>query len=212
MERNRGRLVTFEGGEGTGKTTQLERLATFLEARGVSVVRTREPGGTQGAEAIRALLLDGAADRWSARSELLLFAAARQDHLEKVIEPALAAGSWVLCDRYLDSTRVYQGIAGELGLAFVDHLQSTVLGFRLPDLTVLLDLPVEHGLARRSRDGRATRFEQKGTSFHERVREGFLELARREPERFLLVDADRAVDAVAAEIARTVAARFGLPP
>ncbi len=211
MQPNRGSFVTLEGGEGAGKTTQLERLAQFLQARGLSVVRTREPGGTEGAEAIRALLLEGARERWSVRSELLLLAAARQDHLEKVIEPALAAGAWVLCDRYLDSTRVYQGIAGGLGLAFVDRLQEEMLGFRLPDLTVLLDLPAARGLARRYQSGHTTRFERKEADFHERVRTGFLALARREPERFLVIDADREIEAVAQDIARAVALRFGLP-
>ncbi|MCS6780838.1 MAG: dTMP kinase [Geminicoccaceae bacterium] len=205
-----GRLLTLEGGEGAGKSTQLARLAAFLEGRGIAVERTREPGGTEGAEAIRALLLEGGAERWSPACELLLVCAARRDHLEKRIEPALAAGRWVLCDRYLDSTRVYQGIAGGLGLELVDRLQQELLGFRLPDLTILLDLPVEQGLARRHGQGGASRFERKGTSFHEKVRAGFLELARAEPDRFLLIDAARPVELVAAEIAAKVAARFGL--
>lgn len=210
MGGERGRFLTFEGGEGAGKSTQLLRLAAFLEARGIAVVRTREPGGTEGAEAIRALLLEGGAERWSPICELLLVCAARRDHLDKTIEPALADGRWVLCDRYLDSTRVYQGIAGGLGLALVDRLQIELLGFPLPDLTILFDVPVEVGLARRHGQGGASRFERKGDTFHETVRSGFLELARAEPDRFLLVDAARPADVVAGEIEGAVAARFGL--
>lgn len=206
------RFVTFEGGEGAGKSTQIARAAAALEARGLRVRVTREPGGTEGAEAIRRLLLDGPAERWTATAELLLVAAARAEHLARVIEPALATGSWVLCDRYLDSTRVYQGLAGGLGLALVDRLQGEVLGFRLPDLTLVLDVPVETGLARRRDQGGATRFERKAREFHERVREGFRTLAAAEPDRILLVDADRPVDAVAAEIEAVLVARLGLDP
>ncbi len=207
-----GRFVTFEGGEGAGKSTQIARAAVALEARGLRVRVTREPGGTEGAEAIRRLLLEGAAERWTATTELLLVAAARAEHLARVIEPALAAGSWVLCDRYLDSTRVYQGLAGGLGLALVDRLQGELLGFRLPDLTLVLDVPVETGLARRQDIGGASRFERKGRAFHERVREGFRTLAAAEPRRIVLVDADRPVEAVAAEIEALLVARLGLDP
>lgn len=207
-----GRLVTFEGGEGAGKTTQIARAAARLEARGLRVLRTREPGGTEGAEAIRALLLGGEAQRWTPMGELLLVAAARAEHLERVIEPALAAGSWVLCDRYLDSTRVYQGIAGGLGLDRVDRLQREVLGFRAPDLTIVLDLPAAVGLARRRAAGEASRFERKGAAFHERVREGFRALAAAEPGRIALVDADRPAEAVEAAVWAVLAARLGLEP
>lgn len=206
------RFVTFEGGEGAGKSTQIARAAAALEARGLRVCLTREPGGTEGAEAIRHLLLEGPAERWTATAELLLVAAARAEHLARVIEPTLAAGSWVLCDRYLDSTRVYQGLAGGLGLALVDRLQGELLGFRLPDLTLVLDVPVETGLARRRDHGGATRFERKGRDFHERVREGFRTLAAAEPGRIVLVDAERPVEAVAAEIEALLVARLGLDP
>ena len=205
-----GRFVTFEGGEGTGKSTQIARLATRLGAAGLPVLRTREPGGTEEAEAIRRLLLEGRAERWTPTAELLLVAAARAEHLARVIEPALEAGVWVLCDRYLDSTRVYQGLAGGVGLDRVDRLQREVLGFRLPDLTIVLDLPVEVGLARRRAEGTASRFERKGRAFHERVREGFRRLAAAEPERIVLVDADRSVEEVEAAIVALVRARFGV--
>lgn len=205
-----GRFVTFEGGEGAGKTTQSARAAAWLAARGLTVLRTREPGGTEGAEAIRRLLLEGGAQRWTPLGELLLVAAARAEHLARVIEPALEAGSWVLCDRYLDSTRVYQGLAGGLGLGLVDRLQGEVLGFRTPDLTLVLDLPVEQGLARRRAAGAASRFERKGPEFHARVREGFRTLASAEPARLVLVDASRSEEEVAREIQGLLAARLGL--
>ncbi len=207
-----GRFLTFEGGEGAGKSTQIAHLAAWLEGRGLRVLRTREPGGTEGAEAIRRLLLDGQVERWTPLAELLLVSAARAEHLTRVIEPALAAGSWVLCDRYLDSTRVYQGLAGGLGLERVDRLQREVAGFRLPDLTLVLDLPAPVGLARRRAAGATSRFERKGEAFHERVREGFRTLAAAEPERLVLVDAERPVEEVAARIREVVAARFGLRP
>jgi dTMP kinase len=205
-----GRFVTFEGGEGAGKSTQIARLATRLGAVGLPVLRTREPGGTEEAEAIRRLLLEGRAERWTPTAELLLVAAARAEHLARVIEPALEAGVWVLCDRYLDSTRVYQGLAGGVGLERVDRLQGELLRFRLPDLTILLDLPVEVGLARRGAAGAASRFERKGRAFHEQVREGFRRLAAAEPERIVLVDADRSAEEVEAAIVALVRARFGV--
>lgn len=207
-----GRFVTFEGGEGAGKTTQIARAAAWLAGRGLSVLQTREPGGTEGAEAIRRLLLEGEPGRWTGRGELLLVLAARVEHLDRVIEPALAAGSWVLCDRYLDSTRVYQGMAGGLGLEFVDRLQQDVLGLRLPDLTLVLDLPVEQGLARRHADGASSRFERKGPAFHARVREGFRTLAAAEPARIALVDASLSPDEVALAIRELLVARLGIEP
>lgn len=208
----RGRFLTFEGGEGAGKSTQIARAAAWLEARGRRVLATREPGGTEGAEAIRRLLLEGGAERWTARSELLLVAAARCEHLTRVIEPALAAGVWVLCDRYLDSTRVYQGLAAGLGLELVDRLQGELLRFRLPDLTILLDLPVAVGLARRGAAGQTSRFERKGVDFHERVRAGFRALAEAEPQRIVLVDAARPVEAVEQAIRELIVGRLGVEP
>lgn len=205
-----GRFLSFEGGEGVGKSTQLKALGERLRALGIDHVVTREPGGTAGAEAIRELLVTGAVERWSVRAELLLMTAARLDHLERLIEPALARGAWVLCDRYVDSTRVYQGLAGGLGLAMVDRLQLDLLALRQPDLTLLLDLPVETGLQRRAAAGQAGRFEAKGQSFHESVRRGFLSLAELEPERIRTVDATGDPTVIAAEIEAILLERFGL--
>jgi dTMP kinase len=184
-----GRFVTFEGGEGAGKSTQLAHLAASLGARGLEVLATREPGGTAGAEAIRGLLVDGPQARWRPLAELYLFLAARAD-----------------------STRVYQGIAGGLGLELVDALQAPLLGQHRPDLTVLLDLPVEVGLARCAARGGSTRFEAKGMDFHQRVRAGFLGLVALEPERFAVVDASGDEATVAGMVWRVAAARLGLEP
>lgn len=207
-------FVTFEGGEGAGKSTQQRLLADRLAAAGVDLVRTREPGGTPGAEAIRGLVLDGASDAWSVGVETLLMTAARLDHVERLLAPALAAGRWVISDRFVDSTRVYQGVAGGLGVERVDALHALFLDSFRPDLTILLDLPVEHGLERRRAAGGATRFEAKGAAFHERVRQGFLELARAEPARFVVVDATRPVERIAEAVRAALLERLGarLPP
>jgi dTMP kinase len=201
----RGRFITFEGGEGAGKTTQLERLASWLEGRGLEVVRTREPGGTPGAEAVRRLLVEGTAERWLPSTELLLVAAARDDHLRRLVLPSLARGAWVLCDRYTDSTFAYQGVAGGLGPERIAALHERVLDAPRPDLTLLLDLPPAAGLARREAAGRTTRFDAMDDAFHERVREGFLQLAASEPDRIALVDASSDPDAVSATIRDLVA-------
>jgi dTMP kinase len=204
-----GRLVTFEGGEGAGKSTQIERLAAALRAAGFDPLVTREPGGTPGAEQIRQLLVEGPPDRWLPLSEALLLLAARHDHVVRRIAPALADGRWVLCDRFMDSTRVYQGVAGAVGEAVIDRLHATVLGDLRPDLTVILDVPVATGLGRQRAAGRQ-RYEQMTKAFHERVREGFLALARAEPGRCVVVDATRPVDGVADEVRELVARRFGV--
>jgi dTMP kinase len=206
----RGRLITFEGGEGAGKSTQISRLAAALRAAGLEVATTREPGGTEGAEAIRRLVTEGAAGRWSPLTETLLFLAARQDHVERLIAPALMRGGYVLCDRFIDSTRVYQGLAGALGLDLVDRLQGVVMGDLRPDLTLLLDLPVEAGLARRRASGEVNRFDRMATGFHRKVRQGFLDLAAREPERILVIDAAPTPAEVGLAIGALVAGRFGL--
>lgn len=206
----RGLLVTLEGGEGAGKSTQLARAASWLAAGAREIVTTREPGGTANGEAVRALLLEGTAERWSPAAEAMLFAAARVDHVRHVIAPALARGAVVLCDRYVDSTRVYQGLVGGLGLAAVDRLHSEILGLPWPDLTILLDLDPAVGLARRAAQGDATRFEAKGSAFHSAVRAGFLDLAREAPDRFVTVDASVAPDAVTAALCAAVATRLGL--
>lgn len=205
-----GRFITVEGGEGAGKSTQVRLLGDALRERGIDLLVTREPGGTEGAEAIRGLIVDGPAERWRPLAELYLFLAAREDHLHRAILPALAAGRWVLCDRFADSSRVYQGLAGELGLDLVDKLQAPLLGSCRPDLTLVLDLPVAAGLARCAARGGAARFEAKGAEYHERVREGFRLLAAREPGRFAVIDAERAEREVAAAIWRTTLARLGL--
>ena len=204
----RGWLITFEGGEGVGKSTQIKAIAATLTRAGVDVVTTREPGGTPGAEAIRSLVTEGSADRWSPLTETLLFLAARQDHVERLIQPALAEGRWVLCDRFIESTRVYQGIAGTLGLELIDRLHRTLFEKIRPDLTLLLDMPVEAGLARRQAAGEGNRFEQKVQDFHHAVRDGFRDLAEGEPERFAVIDAAPSPETVTASIADVVAERL----
>lgn len=193
----RGYFITFEGGEGAGKSTQLGRLAQRLEAAGREVVVTREPGGSPGAEAIRDLLVNGEVDRWSPMAETLLLYAARADHLQRVIRPALARGAVVLCDRFSDSTRAYQGAAGGLGCDLIDELERQVVGQASPDLTFILDLPPGEGLARAmGRGGAEARFEAKGLAFHAALRQAFLAIARAEPDRCKIIDASQPVDLV----------------
>lgn len=191
-----------------GKTTQLARLAARLDAAGHAVVATREPGGTPGAEAIRDLLVRGAAERWHPATELLLLTAARDDHVRRVIRPALGAGRWVLCDRFVDSTRVYQGIASGLGVDLVDRLHALMLEGLQPDLTIVLDLDPALGLARHGGGGE-TRFERKGIEFHQRVREGFRALALAEPRRIALLDASGDPQRVADAVWAVVEERLG---
>ncbi len=171
---------------------------------------TREPGGSPGAERIRELLVNGAADRWSAMTETLLMYAARRDHIERVIAPALKRGAWVLCDRFADSTRAYQGAAGGADPALIAALESMVLGDVRPDLTLILDLPVEVGLVRAGERGAAeSRFESKGAPFHRRLRQSFLDIAKAEPARCLVIDAAKSEDVVQTAIFRAVSLRFG---
>lgn len=202
-----GRFITLEGGEGAGKSTQLQALAKALRAQGVEVVITREPGGSTGAEAIRGLLLSGEADRWNAQAEALLFAAARADHVEKTIRPALAEGRWVLCDRFLDSSRAYQSGASGLPDEDILALHRIGSGGLLPDRTLVLQLPAKEAEARAAaRDaGAPDRFGARDKVFHRRVAEAFARYAAREPERFRVIDAsgtadevtDRLMDAIA---------------
>jgi dTMP kinase len=207
-----GFFITFEGGEGAGKSTQLRRLAERLEASGREIVRTREPGGSPGAEAIRALLVTGEADRWSPTTETLLMYAARRDHIERLIRPALARGAIVLCDRFSDSTRAYQGAGGGAGRGLIAALESEVLDGLRPDLTVVLDLPAEIGLVRAaSRGGGEARFESKGLAFHARLRAGFLAIAASEPQRCAVIDAARDEVTVAAAVWAWVKARLTAP-
>lgn len=197
-------FISFEGIDGSGKTTQLELLAEQLRTEGHQVLLTREPGGSPGAEEIRTLVLQGDPDRWSAETELLLFTAARRDHLERTILPALAAGKIVLCDRFADSTRMYQGLSrGDLRQA-VDTLHALMIGTE-PDLTVLIDINPALGLRRaKSRHGTEERFEDFGESLQARMRQGFLTLAAEQPHRIRVVDGDRSIEDVAQEISNLV--------
>jgi dTMP kinase len=192
-----GRFITLEGGEGAGKSTQLRALAAALRARGLDVIETREPGGSDGAEAIRALLLTGGADRWSPRAEALLFAAARADHIEKTIRPALARGSWVLSDRFLDSSRAYQG-QGELDDADILALHRVGSAGYLPDRTLLLTLPEEEASGRaKARDGDATdRIGGRASDFHRAVADAFARFAREEGDRVRSIDASGPAEVV----------------
>lgn len=204
----RGLFISFEGIDGSGKSTQARLLAEALREAGREVVLTREPGGSAGAEEIRKLLLTGAGDRWSPETEVLLFTAARRDHLERVIAPALARGAVVICDRFADSTRVYQGVGRADLRPLVDGLHAMMIG-QEPDLTVLIDIAPEAGLARAAeRGGGEARFESFGPGLQERLRAGFLALAAEHPARFVVIDGARAIEAVAADIARAVEARL----
>lgn len=211
----RGRFITLEGGEGAGKSTQARRLAAWLGARGIACRLTREPGGSPGAEAIRGLLVTGEPGRWDAVTEALLMNAARRDHVIRTIRPALAEGQWVLCDRFTDSTLAYQGYAGGVPLATLEALIAAAVDDTRPDLTVVLDLSAETGLARtlRGSDGSEARFERKGLTFHTAVRDGFRSIAEADPGRCVVVDAGTLPeDAVAQAIAAAVCDRLGIAP
>ena len=194
------KFLSFEGIDGCGKSTQAKFLVAHFMAKGQEVLRTREPGGSPGAEAIRRLLLIGDTDKWSAETELLLFTAARRDHLEKTIEPALAAGQMVICDRFADSTRVYQGATrGDLR-AKVDQLHAAMIG-REPDLTLIIDVDPKVALARGlARNSGEDRFEDFGLKFQEKLRTGFLKLTQEYPQRCRLVDGNRPTEAVFADV------------
>jgi dTMP kinase len=206
------RFITLEGGEGAGKTTHLQRLGEALRSTGETVVLTREPGGSPGAEQIRALLVGGAVDRWEPMTEALLHYAARRDHVDRTIQPALESGSWVICDRFADSTMAYQGYAQGVPRDQIEALHRVVLGDFSPALTIVLDLPVEEGLIRAHARGGAgeDRYERMGHGFHEKLRAGFLDIAVREPVRCVIIDASRSIDMVAAEIRAAVRERLGV--
>ncbi|HEX4079818.1 MAG TPA: dTMP kinase [Rhizomicrobium sp.] len=205
------RFITLEGGEGAGKSTQAKRLATALEACGLSVCLTREPGGSSGAEQIRALLVEGAPGRWDALTETLLMFAARTDHLAQTIRPALAAGRWVVCDRFTDSTYAYQGAGRGLDDKKIAAIESAVVQSFKPDLTFILDVPVTTGLSRAgARGDHEVRFEHFDEAFHIRLREFFHVLAAREPARCILIDTTAPPDDVAAQIWQAVSTRFAV--
>lgn len=205
------KFIAIEGVDGAGKGVQSRLLRDELQGSGVDVLLTREPGGSVGAEEIRNLLVHGAADRWDAMTELLLIYAARRDHLTKTIWPALKAGRWVISDRFADSSRAFQGIAGGLGLDVIDAVHAQVVGIFAPDLTIVLDLDPEQSLARTvARGGREDRFEKKGLAYQQQVREAFKLLAERSPRTHVLVDAGRSVGEVAHDVLRVVSERFGL--
>lgn len=198
--KNPGRFITLEGGEGAGKSTQIQVVKDYLLTRGNDVVVTREPGGTSEGQEIRNLLVSGDKDKWSPLSETLLILADRAAHLERIIRPALAEGKYVVCDRFFDSTKAYQGVAGGLGLDVIHNLQQPVLGTTLPDFTLLLDIDPEKGLRRAQERGGELRFESKTLAYHRTLRNAFLDFAAQEPDRIFVIDADRDVEAVSADI------------
>jgi dTMP kinase len=202
-----GLFVTFEGGEGTGKSTQIRLLADRLRRRGIDVLVTREPGGSPGAEAVRHVILSGAAEEYGTRMEAVLFAAARNDHVEEVIRPALSSGAVVLCDRFMDSSRVYQGITGNLEPAFVQNLERVAVNGVIPDCTIVLDVPAAEGLRRAQLRAGGTamaeepdRFEKEALDTHEKRREAFLDIAEADPLRCRIVDATGTVEDIAEKV------------
>jgi dTMP kinase len=207
----RGRFISFEGGEGSGKSTQIKKLAERLEAAKLRAILTREPGGSPGAEVIRHLLLSGMGKLLGAEAETLLFAAARDDHVRTVIQPALAQGTWVLCDRFSDSTRAYQGKVGHVLPGILNAMERVTIGDLKPDLTIVLDVPVEVGLKRAAaRRGGAPpdRFESEDLKFHQDLRDAYREIARAEPARCVLIDASGDANAVATSVWTALRDRF----
>jgi dTMP kinase len=204
-------FITFEGGEGAGKSTQARRLAAALQSCGIAICATREPGGSAGAEQIRALLVEGDPGRWDALTETLLMFAARVDHLAETIRPAMTAGRWVICDRFTDSTYAYQGAGRGLDPETIAAIESAAVKSFRPDLTFILDVPVETGLSRAGARGvHETRFEHFDVAFHGRLRDFFHALAAREPDRCVLLDSTAPPDEVAAQIWQNVSLRFGV--
>jgi dTMP kinase len=223
-DKRRGRFITFEGGEGAGKSTQIELLADRLQDRGFAVVVTREPGGSPSAEDIRKLLVSGSIWRWDPLTELLLHNAARREHVRNLIKPAINRGRWLLCDRFVDSTMAYQGYGHGLGRKVVQDIHSIIADGLMPDLTIILDLPTEVGLERakarntalnaQAQTGetrREDRYERMAKPFHRRLRRGFLDIAKRDPKRCRVIDANRDIESVAADVWTAVAKRFKLP-
>ena len=204
-----GRFISVEGGDGAGKSTQIQRLAETLREQGCNVVVTREPGGSPGAEAIRDLLVKGSADRWSPMTEALLMFAARRDHLEKTILPALKGNAVVISDRYVDSSIAYQGYAGGLGAETIAALGLVAIDGHLPDLTLIIDVSAQEGLARAQTQNGEGRFEDKGDDYQARVRAAFLEIAAAAPERCIVIDGNGDIDMVHERVIDAVARHFG---
>lgn len=206
----RGRFITFEGGEGAGKSAQARRLVARLAALGLELVATREPGGTPHAELLREIILSGALRAEGPAAEAIAFTAARIDHIDVLIRPALARGAWVVCDRFVDSTRAYQGAAGRLDSAFIDRLERIAVGEVKPDLTLILDIAPEHGLARAAaRSGWFDRFESEGLEFHAALRRAYLAIAEAAPGRCVVIGAAADEEAVANAIWAAVRSRLG---
>ena len=211
QRQSRGRFITLEGGEGTGKSTQIRHLVERLQALGHQAIKSREPGGSEGAERIRSLILAAGQSRFDALTETLLFFAARNDHLEHVIRPELLKGTWVICDRFSDSTRVYQGCMGTISQATLDSLEALVIAETAPDLTLILDLPAELGLERavaRRGEIAADGFEAENIEFHQGLRQCYLDLAQRYPERCIVIDALGSETDVAERIWTVISDRF----
>lgn len=207
----RGRFITFEGGEGSGKSTHAKVLAEHLKSLGIDLIHTREPGGSPGAEVIRHIILSGIAKPLGAETEAVLFAAARDDHVRTVIRPALVEGKWVICDRFIDSTRAYQGILGKVDMKLIRGLERVTVGAAMPDLTFILDVPATVGLARaktRRGEGKADRFEGESLEFHEELRRAFRTLATEEPRRIHIIDGRPPRDVVAERIWEIVERRL----
>jgi dTMP kinase len=208
----RGRFITLEGGEGAGKSTQARLLADWLGQKGISVALTREPGGTPSAEDIRNLLVTGEVGRWDSLTETLLHYAARREHMARFILPALDAGQWIICDRFIDSTTAYQGYGQGIDLGVIAGLRKTVLGLFIPDLTLILDVTPETRRARTAaRPGNEDRYERMNEAFHDRVRAGFHAIAAAEPERCAVIAADQEIDAVSAAIKCAVSENLAIP-
>jgi dTMP kinase len=210
------RFISFEGGEGGGKTTQIKLLTHALNAAGIDTLQTREPGGSPGAESIRSLLVQGEPDRWDPLTETLLHFAARRDHLTQVILPALKKGQWVLTDRFADSTMAYQGYGHGVNKKAIHSLYQFVAGSRQPDMTIILDLPPKDGLSRsKEREEKKItqkedRYERMGVDFHERLRDGFLDIARKNRKRCIVIDTTRGIDDIEQDIRRLVFEKFGI--
>lgn len=201
----KGKFITFEGGEGSGKSTQINLLVETLTKNGVDVVQTREPGGTEGAESIRNLLVQDSNIDWVPKTELLLHMAARSEHVETLVMPELERGKWVVCDRFMDSTIAYQGYGHGLDLGMIQELYHQLFNGFIPDLTIILDIAPEQGLERAlSRSNDETRYEKMDLSFHSRLREGYLTIAKQEPDRCVVIDASQTIEAIAAAVAEQV--------